>query len=250
LILDRVQQVRKEDARRGVASRPLSRAELLERERLEPQGELQEDQVVVASTQPLELGYEAILQVRDNLDNNIRYVHFFQGDDNPQGGSDAADKIPQLLQLLLLARILKPGEETLFPKRRETAKVHRDKILEVLKDICMNDKLNIYFLSERLDVEFCIHNAASDRWAKLYFKRGARDEFIEWHSGNDAYQFWLSMKKAKFTHTDSPDAVFYGTRDFPLDEGGPFLKSLKARMQNYFPDFGEEVFRLCFKGPG
>ena len=97
-----------DSARHGdrVANRPLSQDALLRRQQLETAGELKEDQVVVASVQPLELGfeaYEAAKQVRQNVDNNIRYVYFFEG--NP----DATDKIPQLLQLLLLAPF--PGEK-------------------------------------------------------------------------------------------------------------------------------------------
>jgi hypothetical protein len=163
------------DMARGVANRPLSRDALMRRQQLETAGELKEDQVVVASVQPFELGYEASKQVRQNVDNNIRYVYFFEG--NP----DATDKIPQLLQLLLLANLLEKKDAGSFKKRGELVITHRDRILEALKDVCLNDKLNIFFIKESIELEYCIHNATSDKVAKLYLKHG--DDFIEWESG-------------------------------------------------------------------
>src|SRR5271166_1799946 len=99
-IKDSVQEVRRQNTRRGAATGPFSRDELLDREQLDPYGELQEDQVIVASLQPLDLKYETALRVWNNLNNNISYVYFFEAN------TDTADKITQLLQLLLLAGIV------------------------------------------------------------------------------------------------------------------------------------------------
>jgi hypothetical protein len=242
IIKDVVQNVRKEDTRRGVATRRLSRDELLEREQLNPLGELQEDQVVVASVQPLELGYKAALQVRNNLDYNIRYVYFFQGN------NDAAEKIPQLLQLMLLARILKPEEEKLFQRRRELVEANPDTIIDALKDISVNDKLNVYFLQETLDVEYCIHNATSDKFGRLYLKH-EEDDFIEWKSGKNAYDFWIAKRKKEGADNPCPGkGVFHGAREFKLDEG-PFLNNLTMNMRKYFPDIGDAVLKICLAGP-
>ena len=78
-------------------------------------GVLCEDQVVVASVQPRVLQYQAAKQVRTNMDNNIRYLYFFHGN------LDATDKIPQLLQLVLLTDFLKEKGAGSFKTRRDLA---------------------------------------------------------------------------------------------------------------------------------
>ena len=126
--------------------------------------------MVVASVQPSELGYEAAKQVRQNLDDNVRYIYFFEGH------TDAADKVPQLLQWLLLADFLEK-KNSIFKARNEVVVTHRDQIMKALTDICVHDKLNIFFPKESPELEYCIHNAASDRLAKLYLER--RDGFFQ-----------------------------------------------------------------------
>jgi hypothetical protein len=229
------------DMGRGVANRPLSHDALLKRQQLEIAGELKEDQVVVASVQPLELGYEAAKQVRLNLDNNITYVYFFEGN------TDAADKIPQLLQLVLLAPFLNERDAASFKMRGDLVTTRRRELVDALNDICVNDKLNIFFHKESIDLEYCIHNAASDKVARLYLKHG--DDFIEWDSGPQAYRFWCGMREKNGASDPAPpDAVFHATRDFQLNEE-PFLRYLRMGMRKYFRDIAEEVMALCLEGP-
>ena len=150
----------------GPANRPLTHDEILERERMESAGGvLCEDQVVVASVQPPSLEYQAAKQVRMNMDSNIRYVYFFHGN------LDGADKIPQLLQLVLLTDFLEEKDAGSFKTRRDLITTHGNEIVELVRDICLNDKLNIFFLGDPIYPEFSIHNAASDKHARLYFKR-------------------------------------------------------------------------------
>jgi CAP12/Pycsar effector protein, TIR domain len=238
-IKDSVQEARRQNTPRGGVTRPLSRDELLDREQLDPYGDLQEDQVIVASLQPLDLKYETALRVWNNLNNNISYVYFFEAN------TDTADKIPQLLQLLLLAGIVGiPNQvNTSFQQRRELVKANRAKIIEASRDLCVNNKLNVYFTQERVDIEYCIHNATSDKFAKLYLKRG--NEFFEWYSSLAAYNFWTEMRKKK--GADNPDpgiAMFHGGRVFELKKG-PFLNNLTMGMRKYFPDYGDEVLQIC-----
>ena len=232
------------DMGRGLANRPLSHDALLRRQQMESEGgELKEDQVVVAALQPLELelGHAAAKQVRRNLDKNIRYVYFFQG------SVDAADKVPQLLQLVLLSGILEKEDMASFNERGELVAIHREKILDSLRDMCLNDKLKIFLRRESRDLEYCIHNAASDHAAKLYLKHG--EDFIEWESGPQAYWFWCAMReKNGADDPQPPNAVFHGTHDFELKEG-PFLRHLKIGMNKYFRDIAEEVMKLCLEGP-
>ena len=228
----------------GPANRPLTRNAILKRERTENMGGvLREDQVVVASVQPPELEYLAAKQVRLNMDNNIRYVYFFHG--NP----DATDKIPQLLQLVLLADLLEEKDAGSFKTRGDLIMSHRDEIIETVKDLCDNDKLNIFFLRNSVYPEYSIHNAASDKFAKTYFKRG-EEYFIEWASGAEAYRFWCAMKEQNGVDDPaSPDAIFHGGRGFELNQG-PFRRALSMGMRKYFRDISEEVLGLCLGGPG
>jgi hypothetical protein len=235
--------VQRTTAGRSAANRPLTRDAILKREQMERVGGvLREDQVVVASVQPPELEYAAARQVRLNMDNNIRYVYFFQGN------QDAADKIPQLLQLMLLADFLEEKDAGSFRTRTDLVTSHRDEIIELVKDACIYDKLNIFFLRDRVYPEYCLHNAASDKVARLYFKRDD-DYFIEWASGAEAYRFWRAVKEQnRVDNPDSPDAIFHGGRNFGLNEGG-FRAALTKGMRIYFRDIAETVMGLCLSGP-
>ncbi len=219
----------------------LSRENLMKREKTERSGgELKEDQVVVASVQPLELGYEAARQVRENLDNNISYVYFFEGNE------DAADKIPQLLQLVLVAGLTNADDAPPFKTRAQLMSERRPEILEALTDMCWNDKLNIFFLREWVDIEYCMHNAASDKLARLYLKHD--NDFFEWMCGPQAYRFWCAKRKYRAGDPECPDAIFHAGRDFELNDG-PFLRNLKMGMRKYFRDSANEIMDLCLKGP-
>jgi Predicted nucleotide-binding protein containing TIR-like domain len=232
------------DMGRGLANRPLSHDALLRRQQMESEGgELKEDQVVVAALQPLELelGHGAATQVRLNLDKNIRYLYLFQG------SVDAADKVPQLLQLVLLSGLLGEEDADSFSRRGELVTAHRKEIVDALRDICVNDKLKVFFRKESRDLEYCIHNAASDHAARLYLKHG--EEFIEWESGPQAYWFWCAMREKNGAEDPQPaNAVFHGAQDFELREGS-FMRHLKIGMNKYFRDIAGEVMQLCLEGP-
>jgi hypothetical protein len=239
LIKDRVQQTQREqETQENVGTKPLSGDEILRKEQIKPRGELDLDQVVVASLQPHDLTYDAARQIWDNLDKGITYVYLFQASDFLQ------DKIPQLLQLVLLAGIPSAVNAMSFSSRRAFVKANKDKIMEALDDICLNDKLNIYFSSEPTDIEYCIHNATSDKSAKLYFKHG--NEFIEWKSGEQAHAFWTEIRKRKrIQNSDPGSAMFHETNDFSLQQQPPFLNSLTVGMRRYFPGFGDDVLARC-----
>jgi CAP12/Pycsar effector protein, TIR domain len=227
----------------GPANRPLTHDEILERERMESAGGvLCEDQVVVASVQPRVLQYQAAKQVRTNMDNNIRYLYFFHGN------LDATDKIPQLLQLVLLTDFLKEKDAGSFKTRRDLVDSHGDEIVGLLRDMCLNDTLNVFFLGDPTYPEFSIHNAASDKYARLYFKRDD-DLFIEWASGDKAHRFWSMTKKRNgVDDQDLPFAIFHRGRDFGLNEE-TFKSNLLMKMRRHFGSIAEDVMGLCFYGP-
>jgi len=220
-------------------NRSLSKDELMKREK-QKSGDLREDQVVVASIQPLELNYEEALQVKTNIDAGVSYVYFFRGD------ADGATKICKLLQMMLLAPMLDREKAGVFAMRESkmTEEPIQRKIVEGLKEICERDSLKIFLLPEAPSLQYCIHNATSVYYAKLYFKRG--DVFIEWEEGPGAYNFWKGERQKLGIASPPPPGVFYGVSGFDMKES--FDKSLKREMVKFFPGIHEQVTKLCFDG--
>jgi hypothetical protein len=232
---------------RSMGNRPLTQARLLERERsIHQGGELLMDQVVVTSAQPLDLGYNAARQVRENIDNyNIRYVYFFQG--NKEG----AYKTCELLQILLLANILKnQTDANNWGTRLEELAKNTMVIKTELEKICKGDMIKIFFLPAPPALQFCIHNAGADRSATLYLERRRgedqkQQEFIEWESGKGAYDFWDEVRRARGAlEPNPPNAVFYGVPGFDINER-TFNSILKRAVDNYFPGIEQDVMTLC-----
>lgn len=226
-----------------IKNRPLSAEELLEREKSTGEGgDLFMDQVVVASVQPLDVGYEAARQVRNNIDKgNIQYVYFFQGDDN------GAKKTCQLLQMLLLANILKnQAEANDWQGRLAKVKSNQSEIKSGLEQICTNGMIKIYFLPEAPALQYVIHNAGDNVHATIYLKRG--QEYFEWESGAGAYGFWNEVRKARGALTPQPPkAVFHFVPEFKLFQGD-FVNALNTVVDIYFPGMKDDVVSLCLKG--
>lgn len=227
-----------------MGNRPLSQEKLLEREKSRAEGgELLEDQVVVASVQPLDVSFDAARQVRKNIDKfHIRYVYFFEG------SLDGAEKTCQFLQMVLLANILQSQSDVDdWPGRLEKLKNNLTGIKQDLEQLCKMGMIKIYFLPEAPALQYCIHNATNDKSAKIYLKR--REEYFEWELGPGAYQFWAEVRKARGAVTPQPPrAVFYGVPGFNISDGD-FFKTLKNSVRLYFPQMEEDVMRLCLRGP-
>lgn len=224
--------------------RPLSADELLDREKLHTkyaEGDLDEDQVVVASIQPVELSYDAALQVKRNIDDGVRYVYFFHGN------MDGARKICKLLQMMLLAPMLDDDKASDFAIRENKMKepATQTRIVDELQQICAQESLKIFFLPAAPNLQYCIHNATSAYNAVLYFKH--ENKFIRWETGTRAYQFWEEVRQRADIKDDPPHAVFYGASGFGVGSD-PFNKTLKKEVERYFPGIHDEVIRLCFEG--
>jgi hypothetical protein len=235
-------QIKTSAYREGPVRRPLSSDLLLAREKLKYEGgELYEGQVIIASSQPLALAYEAAQQVRKNIDGNVRYIYFFPGT------ADGAEQIPHLLQLVLLAGISSDADAaTDFGRARDALKANKSRILEDLKQICVNEGMKIYFVPAPHDVQYCIYNATDDRNAKLYVRH--KDGFVEWESGSEAYQTSYAVRTKHGVVDPQPaNAVFYGALGFQLRD--LFLKTLTREMARYFPGMEDDVMQLCLKGP-
>jgi hypothetical protein len=219
---------------------------LLEREKSTGEGgDLFMDQVVVASVQPLDVGYEAARQIRNNIDkNNIQYVYFFQGDDN------GAKKTCQLLQMLLLANILKnQSDANDWRGRLAKVKSNQTDIKADLEQICTYGMIKIYFLPEAPALQYVIHNAGDNIHARIYFKREQEQEYFEWESGAGAYRFWKEVRKARGALSPQPPkAMFYFVPEFKLYQGD-FVNTLNTVADTYFPGIKDDVVNLCLKGP-
>jgi hypothetical protein len=221
----------------------LTKQALLERERHTIYGgELLEDQVVVSSELPLETEYQAARWIRKNIDNNIKYVYFFEG------SYDGAEKTCMLLQLVLVANILGDRqEEVSFQDRRAHVTANPEKIVQNLEWICRHDFINVYFLPAAPDLQYCIHNASEPGRARMYVKH--RGEFIEWESGSNASEFWSRTQQkrgvGKYRPKDAPKhAVFYGAPGFNLGDFGV----LEELVEKYFPGVEKAVLGLCLNG--
>jgi hypothetical protein len=149
---------------------------------------------------------------------------------------------------MLLTDFLDERDARSFKTRTDLVTSHRDEIIDLVKDACIYDKLNIFFLKYRVYPEYCLHNAASDKFARLYFKREG-DYYIEWALGAEAYRFWRDVKVQNgVDNLASRDAIFHGGRDFVLNDGD-FRAVLTQGMRKYFRDIGETVMELCLNGP-
>jgi hypothetical protein len=227
-----------------VENRRLSRGVLLQREKKRSEGgDLYEDQVVVASIQPLEVTYAAARQIRKNVDGNIRYVYFIPASD------ECAEKICLLLQLVLLAGVFgTESDADSYQKRRQMVQQDPAGIFQKLERLCRDGSIQVFFLAVTPEMQYCIHNATDETNARQYVKH--RDEFIEWASGKEAHQFWVDVKQRKPEVSDPkpPYALFHGLAGVEVRDGA-FFRSLQREIGRYFPGIEERVLDLCLKGP-
>lgn len=234
-ILDLIGKIKNEK------DRPLSKETLLEREQKRPEGELGEHYIVVNVTQPLETGYAAALNVRQNMEAGIDYTYCFHG------GLDCVLKICQLLQMLLIAPLLENEEKADYSSRK--VKLMQDSIqkqvIADLERICESQHLKIYLLPNPPELEYVIHNANSETDAILYVKH--KDSFIVWEREKPAYVMWVEMRKKLGIFADVSSAVFCGAAGFDVKEK-VFYGVLKKEMKKVFPGIDDRVLQLCCDG--
>jgi len=246
--------------------RLLTQAELLAREQLkDPQGRgpgyLEPDQVVVTAVQPAELNYAAAMRVRTNIDHGVSYIYYFQGGTDPANAADGAQKTCRLLQLLLLAPLLdaKQADDYMYLQTEVSNSDNQSKILQVLQEICESGSLRIHFLPAAPKLQYCIHNAASNYAAVLYFKcgdvkrsdDGKSDEdapvWMEWATAGKAYEFWAEVRQRQAMTSGAPNAIFRGAYGLNVKDD-VFYNAVKTEMRKYFRGIAEQVTKLCFEG--
>jgi hypothetical protein len=222
----------------------ISHEELFNREKHESEGgHLEEDQVVVSARQPFEEKKDFPFQVMKNLKNGIKYVFFFHASE------DGAQKICKILQMILLAGVIKDPHQlkaASFAERWDKIKEYQDKILQKLKEIRNNENLKICFLPFETPLQFSIHNANSESKARAYLKW--EKNFIHLLEGDEAYQLakWLQKVSGK----EPPLGIFHSTilcdiSSFKTAGDQPFSTCLDRELKRHFPDIHDQVKALC-----
>lgn len=224
----------------------ISRRLLLDRQKKMTDGELCEGQVVVAFIQPFDLTHENVEQIKKNINAGIQYLLFI-----PQG-ADAAKKVCQLLQLLLLSDLLEcPGDAEDFGKRQRFIREQSEVVLSNLKDLCLDGGLKVFFTAMAPEMQYCIHNADDEMYARQYVRHG--DEFLEWAQGPEARVFWTGVRQRRpqVDRPNPPTAILYTVADGQsgAEHAGELLaRDLRPHIKRYFPTIEESVLRMCLHG--
>ena len=226
----------------------LSFMEILEKERIEggdlkkPDQVKNEDSVVVAcDALPIE-GFSWATQIKENLDNGIKYFYFYYAK------PDVARRICRLLQMILLADFLKnnscKGES--FQDCLEKIKENKDTIINNLKHICKVDSLNIYFTPIEPAFNFRIHNAGNSD-ANIYLRYG--NSFVNWSGSGNAmsvYEWLRRYEDPKQKEVLFCSNKYYDLNNLKKDDVKLFRDSLNREITIHFPEIDVEVKKLCY----
>ncbi len=240
-ILDRIQWERKQ----GRSARPfklLSPQELLERQTLE--AELKGGEVVVTALQPLETPHATALQVKKNMDQGIKYIYYFHGE-------DGARKICQMLQMLLLAKFIETAHAGDHQYRLRKLDDNKTEVLEDLQKICEQTSLKIVLLPHTPYLQYCIHNADDVDTATLYLKHPS-GKFFEWARQIEAHNFWKEIRRLYPTDPEeeagpngSTPVMFYTTAGFGDEEKNSIYKDINRELIRFFPQIYKDVRDKC-----
>ena len=196
-------------------------------------------EVLINTTQPLELNHVLAKIVCENMSADVSYGYFFQA----QIGSV---KFFSTLVSSLAAtscKVRKP--ETMNSDQwRDLMGRNEASVLKVLET--MRNQLRIYFLPRKPDLEFCVHNASHGTAAICYLRHTA-NSFVEWYKGESAKYV---ADKLKSKCAEERNVIFQGCTEWDLyaQENRNFLKQLKLRTLGKFPDgrLKERVTEICF----
>lgn len=221
----------------------LSLEELALREKTkDKKGDLEPGVVVVNVMQPLETKCDFARQVWENMKSGgVDYRYFFLAEEKN------IERICELLQMILLASYL--GNDPSFQNRSAKLRKYSTEVLENLRELSINERLQIFFLPIQPGFEFCIHNVGNERFAKAYLRHGEPKDcmFIEYVCGKEAMMIWDYLNKMC---RDRSGCIFNWTIfTNPEDPTAKnFQDKLNSKLKKYFEDIHERVKDLCWEG--
>ncbi len=176
---------------------PLLADELMRRERHRDEGGalLNNQQVCVCASRPLELDPAHAATVRRNLRRRIRYHYFFRANDT--AGADDAEMVARLLSELVAA-----DAGTDAPPSQVAASVR-----------ALSQGLRIHLLPHEPPLEFCIHNALHLGVAACFVQRRP-EEFYCWYSGTRAHKVAQDLLEQMSPHARTAGHIVHGTRSY------------------------------------
>jgi predicted nucleotide-binding protein len=216
---------------------------LMDLEKRKPGGQLLDSdavEVLIHTSQPLELDHDLARTVCENMRGDISYSYFFYADD------DGVQFFSSLVSTLAAALIdPPPGSGRIYSDGwRDLMRSNEESVSKVLET--MRYQLRVYFKSRKPDIEFCVHNARHDNDAICYLRHSA-DSFVEWYKGKSAKYI---ADELKATCPPPRKIIFRGSGGWHLydEENRKFLDLLKEGVQRRFPDgpLTNKAMEICF----
>jgi predicted nucleotide-binding protein len=220
----------------------LPKKRLMELESTEAGGNLLASEAVdvfVNTTQPIELNHELAVKVCQNMTADVGYSYFFQAE------AASIRFFSSLVSSLAAAcvdsedvcGVNADGLRELMNDRQEDIK----KILDR-----MQNQLRVYFLPNKPDLEFCVHNASHRNEAICYLRYSA-DTFVKWFQGEDAKYVADELRGKCFFPAEN--MVFQGSLGYELYSRAnrDFLTQLVEKTIARFPNgLKDKAKEVCF----
>ena len=215
----------------------LSGAALWQREKPKPHGDLEWGEVVVCDRQPTP-DEELAVQVRRNLDQGLRYTYFLHF------SVDTIDKVCHLLQVAAGVGIVSDEQAKDSDFRMDVVRNQKERVLDGLRAICKERKLQVALLPNEPSFIFRIHNASSEDLACVYV-RYADKWFIPWAQGPVVQSIWKSLPR--YLAEEGEASLFVSLKSLGLNDVE--LKNFEVQLEYsiglYFPGIEDEIKQIC-----
>lgn len=199
-------------------------------------------EVLINTTQPMELNHALAKTVCENMSADVTYVYFFQAD-------PGSIKFFSSLVGTIAASKLNCGEDEQLNIDEWRALMGKEGNCQAVEKVLntMQNQLRIYFLPKKPYLEFCVHNASHKNEAICYLRHTA-DSFVEWFKGESAKYVADELRTRRFPNGNN-DIVFQGTQGFELygHANHEFLIELVSSTIKRFPKcLQEKAEQVCF----
>jgi hypothetical protein len=197
--------------------------------------------IVVNNSQPLETDINFAKRVKENINSNAKYYYFFCAT-----GQNIVI-ISELLQALATAHLNDDNARVRFSQMQDSLQETKNNLSLLKRHVKIN------FLKERPPIEYCIHNAHSENYAKCYLRHPLNNEngiFVEWSVGRRAYELADNLL-SQVSNSNRGEFIFQPTREIDIYSDkyrNNFLEPLKNGCLNLFPrELHDTVNSVCFK---